>query len=82
MFCEVTEAAAVSFNRVFAEADVVAMTMVYVDDFLVLAESHLQLRFAFQLMDKEADLLGLSLSIRGRTLGLTCLCPKLNFWVC
>ena len=66
VLCEVTE---VISNHVIVQAGVVAMTMVYVDSIFVLADSHLQLRYAFQLMDTDADLFGLSFN-PGKSVGL------------
>ena len=79
--CEVTEAAAVVSNWVVVQAGVIAMTMVYVDSFHVLADSHLQLRYAFQLMDKDADLFGLSFN-SGKSVRLELPLSHIEFYVC
>lgn len=59
VFCAVSEAAARIFNRLFTEAGVKCFTVVYVDDYILIAESHSDLVKAFDIMDAEAPLLGL-----------------------
>lgn len=59
IFCEVTEQAARIFNTLFQQAGLSAFTLVYVDDFLIIADSHADMQRAFSIMDEEAARLGL-----------------------
>jgi hypothetical protein len=56
---QISETAAQIFNRRFQESGIRAHTVVYVDDFLVIADDHQNLCAAFDLMDEEGALLGL-----------------------
>jgi hypothetical protein len=58
-FCELTEFSKKVFNHLFAAAKVEAYTDVYVDDYPMRAKNHEHMRSAFEIMDEEADLLGL-----------------------
>jgi hypothetical protein len=60
LFCSVTEAAARIFNKVCAEQGVKCNIFVYVDDFIFIAESHTDLRAAFEITDLVGAQLGLS----------------------
>lgn len=59
IFCAVTEAAARIFNRLFQQQGIKAFTVVYVDDYIIIADNHDHLVSAFAAMDAEAALLGL-----------------------
>jgi len=60
IFCAVTEAAARIFNTIFRKEGVACRVFVYVDDFILVADSHDHMRMAFSIMDTEGALLGLS----------------------
>lgn len=60
IFCAVTDAAARIFNKMFASHNVACTVFVYVDDFILVANSHADMRRAFSLMSHEADRLGLT----------------------
>lgn len=59
IFCEVTNAAARIFNHVIKIEQVGALIFIYVDDFIIIAESHADMLRAFEIMDAEAAELGL-----------------------
>lgn len=59
LFCAVSSAAAEIFNRKFTQQGIRARTIVYVDDFIIIADSHPDMVAAFAAMDDEAALLGL-----------------------
>lgn len=59
IFCEVTNASARIFNRALKIQKVGAFIFIYVDDYIVIADSHDDLVKAFAIMDKEAAALGL-----------------------
>ena len=59
IFCAVSEAACRIFNRRLGTESVNAIIVVYVDDFIIIADSHEDMRKAFAIMDEEAALLGL-----------------------
>lgn len=58
-FCEVSSAAATIFGRLFAANNINAIIFVYVDDFIIIADTHTDMIRAFEEMDKEAAKLGL-----------------------
>jgi len=60
LFCEVSEAAAKIFNRIFELSNIKAFVDVYVDDFIIDAENHTEMVKAFDAMDEEAAKLGLT----------------------
>lgn len=59
IFCEVTNASASIFNRVIKIEKVGALIFIYVDDYIIIADSHDDLLRAFAIMDREAAALGL-----------------------
>lgn len=59
IFCAVSEAACRIFNRRFTMESVKAVVVVYVDDYIIIADSHSDMVKAFQIMDEEAEHLGL-----------------------
>jgi hypothetical protein len=59
IFCAVSTAAARIFNRLFETHGIRARCIVYVDDFICVAKSHGDMRAAFDVMDSEAEQLGL-----------------------
>ena len=59
MFCQVTEAAANISNMLFKHHQITASTLVYVENFLIVADNFAALVTAFRIMDVEAGLLGL-----------------------
>jgi len=52
------------FNKKLLMEGVKAHTLVYVDDFLVIAETHIDLVAAFRVMDEEELLLGLTFNAK------------------
>ena len=60
IFCEMTRAAADIFNQQFKSRGIAAETLVYVDDFLIIARSHGDVMKAFDVMDEVGDELGLT----------------------
>lgn len=59
IFCAVSEAAARIFNRIFKEQGINAIAVVYVDDFIIVADDHSHLVAAFAVTDSEGSALGL-----------------------
>jgi hypothetical protein len=59
IFCAVSEAGAAIFNRIFKAQNIKAITIVYVDDYIIIADTHEDMVKAFDAMDEEAELLGL-----------------------
>jgi len=59
IFCEVSNASARIFNRVLKVEKVGALIFIYVDDYIIIADSHDDLLRAFEIMDREAAALGL-----------------------
>lgn len=59
IFCAVSEAACRIFNSRLQIDSVNAIIVVYVDDFIIIADSHADMRKAYDIMDEEAALLGL-----------------------
>jgi hypothetical protein len=59
LFCDVSNAAARIFQRVFDSHGVSCKVHVYVDDFVLVANTHKDMQQAFALMDEEAKQLGL-----------------------
>ena len=59
IFCEVSQAAADIFNRAAEMGNIKALVFVYVDDYIIIADTHDDMVRMFDLMDKEAALLGL-----------------------
>ena len=57
-FCEMTEAAASIFRRLFVQHGLQVQCFVYVDDFLFIAEDHIFLKKAFDLVNAEASFVG------------------------
>lgn len=58
-FCEVSAAAATIFGKLFSANNIKAVIFVYVDDFVIIADTHTDMQRAFEEMDKEAVRLGL-----------------------
>lgn len=59
IFCAVSQAAADIFNKAAALGNIKGLVFVYVDDYIIIAESHEDLVKMFNLMDNEAAHLGL-----------------------
>lgn len=59
IFCEVTNAANRIFNDELEKQGIKVVIFIYVDDFILVADSHADLIAAFHVMDKEAQQLGL-----------------------
>jgi hypothetical protein len=59
-FCETTGAATRIFNKLLEKNDVQCTIVVYVDDFIFIADTHADLLNAFALVESESALLGLS----------------------
>ena len=59
IFCAVSEAACRIFNKRLHLEAVKAIIVVYVDDYIIIADTHADLQKAFAVMDEEAALLGL-----------------------
>jgi integrase len=59
IFCEVSQAAADIFNKAAALGNIKALVFVYVDDYIIIADSHEDMVRMFTLMDEEASQLGL-----------------------
>ena len=59
IFCGITEAAATIFLRRMQIEGINCKIIVYLDDFLLIAPTHDQLRLAFDSIDDESTLLGL-----------------------
>lgn len=59
IFCEVSQAAADIFNRAADLGNIKALVFVYVDDYIIIADTHEDMVRMFDLMDTEAALLGL-----------------------
>jgi hypothetical protein len=64
IFCNMSTSAADILNKKFIMEGVKAHTLVYVDDYLVIAETHTDLVAAFRVMDEEALLLGLTFNAK------------------
>jgi len=64
IFCNMSTSAADIFNKKLLMEGVKAHTLVYVDDFLVIAETHIDLVAAFRVMDEEELLLGLTFNAK------------------
>ena len=76
LFCAMSEASARIFRRIFAALRIPVWIEVYMDDYVLWAESHDALRTAFDVMDDEAAELGLEFCLekdRGRDAPLTCM---------
>lgn len=58
-FCAVSNASAEIFNRIFKSRNIEALVIVYVDDYIIIADTHGDLIEAFHVMDEEAAQLGL-----------------------
>ena len=58
-FCELTNFSKLIFNHSFNEHGVKATCDVYVDDYPIRADTHVDMQRAFEIMDREAELLGL-----------------------
>eukprot|EP00798_Chlamydomonas_sp_ICE-L_P028176 gene28176-biopygen32141 len=58
-FCELTNFSKLIFNHSFNEHGVKATCDVYVDDYPIRADTHADMQRAFEIMDREAELLGL-----------------------
>ena len=78
IFCEMTQAAADIFNRQLKYRGIAAETLVYVDDFLIIAHSHEDVRKAFDVMDEIGDELGLTLGF-DKDVGGDAPCQALEF---
>lgn len=59
IFCEMSNASARIFNSALRVEKVGALIFIYVDDYIIIAESHEDLLRAFDIMDSEAAALGL-----------------------
>jgi hypothetical protein len=59
IFCAVSEAAARIFNRRCKLESVNAIVVVYVDDYIIIADTHADMVKAFSIMDNEAEALGM-----------------------
>lgn len=59
IFCAVSQAAAEIFNKAAAMGNIKALVFVYVDDYIIIADSHEDMISMFNLMDEEATRLGL-----------------------
>jgi hypothetical protein len=59
-FCDVTNATTIIFNRIFEQQQIKAFVDVYVDDYIIDAENHIELVKAYDAMDEEAAKLGLT----------------------
>lgn len=76
IFCAVSNAAAAIFNRIFEQQNIHAIVLVYVDDFIIIADTHADMVKAFDAMDTEAALLGLKFNPdkdKGKDEPLTCI---------
>ena len=59
IFCAVSDAACRIFNKRFSREGISAIVVVYVDDYIIIADTHRDMRIAFAVMDEEAALLGM-----------------------
>ena len=59
IFCEVSQAAADIFNKAAAMGNINALVFVYVDDYIIIADTHEDMVRMFDIMDAEAAQLGL-----------------------
>lgn len=59
IFCEVSQAAADIFNKAAEMGNIKALVFVYVDDYIIIADTHDDMVRMFDLMDTEAAQLGL-----------------------
>jgi hypothetical protein len=59
IFCAVTEAGAAIFTRILREQNIKAITIVYVDDYIIIGDTHEDMVRAFAVMDVEGERLGL-----------------------
>lgn len=59
IFCAVSEAGAAIFNRILREQNIKAITIVYVDDYIIIGDTHEDMVRAFAVMDVEGERLGL-----------------------
>lgn len=59
LFCAVSDAGASIFNSIFQEQNIDALTVVYVDDYIIIADTHTGMVKALAVMDAEAAHLGL-----------------------
>ena len=60
LFCEVTNSAGKIFNAHFETAGISTRCFVFVDDFILVADTHAHMRLAFQIMDDLSSLLGMA----------------------
>jgi hypothetical protein len=59
IFCDVTRAATRIFNRELAARGIKCLIFIYVDDFILIGDTHADIRAAAEIMDHEGALLGL-----------------------
>lgn len=59
IFCAVSDAACRIFNKRFSRESIAAIVVVYVDDYIIVADTHRDMQQAFAVMDEEAELLGM-----------------------
>lgn len=76
LFCDVTDASARIFTKIFAQQGIKVKVFVYCDDYILLGSSHADMVRAFAAMDEEASALGLVFNPakdKGRDTPCTCL---------